>query len=331
MATREQVLAALRETDDYARAAAWLGIPPGQAYLIVTGFAADGSGGVAPEDRRREGFLPEANQLLYGAPDGPARSRTTMSFVLDRVEADTPMRDAAQRRDAMAAEPQDDDEATTEVTTVLGRDHSRVKALLEQLQAIPGRSKGGTERHVSRRASIVDLITVELSGHEALEEQHLWPVVRRALAAGEEVADMALAQEQEGKQALALLGKLGEQSGDFDPLVERLALLLRRHVAHEDRVFLELRASLPQSEREALGAQIASQRTKAPTRPHPHGPSSPPALTVAGPGAAALDHARDALGRRPAARRGRAVGEGPPTEGGTDREPGRAEGEGEHS
>jgi hypothetical protein len=206
-----------------------------------------------------------------------------------------------------------------------------VKTLLEQLQAIPGRSNGGTERHLSRRASIVDLITVELSGHEALEEQHFWPEVRRALPSGDEMAETALAQEQEGKETLALLGKLGVQSGEFDPLVERLALLLRRHVAHEDRVFLELRASMPESDREALGLKIASQQAKAPTRPHPHAPSSPEALKVVGAGAAALDHARDALGRRPAERRGRAVGEGPPAEDPTDAAPGRAEGEGEQS
>ncbi|MBO0714835.1 MAG: hemerythrin domain-containing protein [Acidimicrobiales bacterium] len=330
MATRERVLAALRESDDYLQAAASLGIPPGQAYLIATGLPADGSGGLAPEDRSREGFLPDSNRLLYGAPDGPARSRTTMSFVLDRVEADRPMREAAERRNALPAPPEEDDEATTEVTTVLGRDHSRVKALLEQLEAIPGRSRGGTERHVSRRASILDLITVELSGHEALEEQYLWPVVRRALPSGDEAAELALTQEQEGKDTLSLLGKLGGQSADFDPLVERLALLLRRHVAHEDRVFLELRARMSEPERESLGLRIASGKPKAPTRPHPHAPSSPGALKVAGAGAAALDRARDALGSRPAERLGRAEGEGPegdPTRTGAD----PSEEEGGHS
>jgi hypothetical protein len=269
MATREQVLAALRESDDYAQAAASLGIPPGQAYLIATGFPADRSSGLAPEDQDREGFLSDSNQLLYGAPHDPTPSRRTLSWVLHRVEADAPMRAAGQRRDALASEPEDADEGPTDVTTVLSRDHNRVKALLEQFEAIPGRSHGGTERHVSRRASILELITVELSAHEKLEGQYFWPAVRRALPSGDEVTELALAQEQEGKDTLTLLSKLGGESGDFDSLVERLALLVRRHVAHEDRVFLGLRASMPERERETLGSRIASQRPNATARPQP--------------------------------------------------------------
>lgn len=306
MATRDQVLERLRRGESYEEVGAGLGIPPGQAYLVATGLPADGGDTLAPEDTGREGMIPTSTQHLANPPSShnPTKKEHVLSWVRDRASADAQMAAAAARRDAEPATPREAD-ATSEVTTVLTRDHNQVKAMLEQLETIPGVLQGGSPVQTSRRKSIVDMITVALSAHEAVEEQYLWPAVRRALPEGEQRAERALAQEQEGKDTLAALGKESGDSEEFDRLVEELVLRLRQHVAFEDQVFLELRAAMTIEDREKLGAKLSSRKAAAPTRPHPHAPSNPTALKVAGPGAAVSDKVRDAVGDRPAQRRGK--------------------------
>ena len=45
---------------------------------------------------------------------------------------------------------------------------------------------------------VTNLVIAE-SQHEAIEEQFFWPAVREAVDNGDELADEAIAQEQEGK------------------------------------------------------------------------------------------------------------------------------------
>jgi hypothetical protein len=175
--------------------------------------------------------------------------------------------------------------------------------LLKQLQALPSHTTGGSPEQMSARKSIVDMITVRLSRHETAEEEHLWPAVRKALPDGDELADGALTQEQEGKNTLIALGKLDPDSEEFDELAERLVLQVRKHVAYEETVFLRMRESVPAGALERLGHKLQSAEKRAPTRPHPHPPTRPGAAAA---GAAAADKVRDAAGHRPAKRKGKA-------------------------
>jgi hypothetical protein len=200
-----------------------------------------------------------------------------------------------------------DPEGDDDVTTVLTRDHDRVTALLEQLSAIPGHKQGGSEAQIQRRESIVDMVTVELSKHEAVEQEHLWPAVRDVLPDGEARAEQAMHQEQEGKDTLAALGKADPDSDGFDELVELLVLLCRKHVAFEDQVFLALNDAMDDDQRQSLGAKLRRSKVMAPTRPHRHAPKSPgPAVMAAGAPAAVADKVRDVVGSRPAKRKGKA-------------------------
>ncbi|MHB1582625.1 MAG: hypothetical protein ACYCU7_03690 [Acidimicrobiales bacterium] len=52
---------------------------------------------------------------------------------------------------------------------------------------------------------------------------------------------------------------------------------------------------------------LTRARRHAPTRPHPHAPKSPAVAVKAAGTAAAMDKMRDAVGERPAERRGRAT------------------------
>lgn len=311
MPTKDQVLAVLSRrsdadgTPDYALIADDLGIPAGRAFMIATGVPADGGDALAPEDLERPGLLPGSSQHLANPKaESPSHASTVRAWMKRRAAADGEMQRAAAGRDARPGEIVDPEE--TDVITALGRDHNQVNALLEQLSAIPGANKGGSAADRSRRRSIADMVTVAMSRHEAVEERKLWPKVRSVLPDGDALADEALAQEQHGKDVLAALGEVGPDEERFDELVEQLVESARLHVAFEDKVFLALRLAMPEGDRARLGKKVRRAERRAPTRPHPHAPSTPPAVSVAGAAAAVMDSVRDHAGERPAEREGRA-------------------------
>ena len=304
MPTQEQVLAALGGGTDYESAAARLGIHPGLAYLIATGFPADGSDVVTSEEQRRPGVLPGSSQHLANPPaDSPDARQVVREWLRRRAQSDPQMVAATRARTATPGpvnEPED-----TDVLTVLTRQHDAVTSLVKQLDTIPGRSKGGTPAQASERQSIVDLIGKALAAHETAEEEHLWPTVRRVLDDGDDLAERGTQQEQEATETLAALAEGDPQTEEYDQLVEKLMPQLHKHVAFEDKVFLRLRGALPDDERAELGRRILQAQESAPTRAHPRAPRKPGrAVKAAATGAAPLDKARDATGR-PADREGR--------------------------
>jgi hemerythrin superfamily protein len=311
VASREQVLELLESGLDYQAAARRLGIPPGQAYLIATGMAADGAD-APPEAASRPGALPASQHLANPPHDNPTTSQLVLDWIAGRVAADRPMGEAAARRTAEPEPPRAEDpenpeaeEFSRDLTVVLTRQHNQVRVLLQQLQALPSHKTGGTAGDLAARKSVVDMITVRLAQHETAEQQYLWPTVRTALDDGDALADQALSQEQEGTDTLAGLGQLEPDSDEFDEGVEQLVAQLRKHVAYEGQVFTRLREAVPDSERERLGRKVEAAAKKGPTRPHRSAPRKPAAtVKAAAAGAAAADRVRDAVTNRPAERKG---------------------------
>jgi len=307
--TREQVRRLLDSGLDYQAVGRELGVPPGQAYLIATGVPADGSDTITDEEARRPGFLLSSQHLANPPHENPTTKESVAAWLKARVGSDEQMRTALRER---TAEPPEIDPETEleshDAVTVLGRQHNQVNYLLKQLQALPSHTTGGSAEQMSARKSVVDMITARLAGHETIEEEHFWPLVRKALPDGDQYADQALGQEQAGKDTLTELGRLDPATREFDELVEQLVAQLREHVAFEDMVFLKVREAVPREELDHLGEKLLSAVKTAPTRPHRHAPKRPSAaVKAAAPGAAALDKARDAAGDPPAAspRRGR--------------------------
>jgi hemerythrin superfamily protein len=305
--TREQVRELLDQGLDYRAAGSRLGIPAGQAYLIATGRPADGSDTPSAQEQEGSGgrLLAASQQLANPPHDNPTGSKTVRDWIAARVAADGQLREAAAQRTAEPGEPEAPD-VSQDITDVLTRQHNQVEALQKQLAALPGHRKGGTPADLAKRKSIVDLMTARLAAHETAEEAHLWPAVRAALPEGDRWADGALQQEQESNETLAALGPLGPDTDEFDDLVEQLISQLRKHVAYEARVFLLLRDTMPEDEREKLGKKVASAARQGPTRPHsaPRKPGA--AVKAAAAGAAPVDKMRDAAGDRPAKRKGKA-------------------------
>jgi Hemerythrin HHE cation binding domain len=306
MPTHEQVLAALDGGTDYPRAAARLGIHPGLAYLIATGFPADGSDVVTAGENQRPGVLPGSTQHLSNPPaSAPEAAEVVHAWLRRRAQGDPQMVAAARARTADPG-PVRDPDGTTDVLTVLTRQHDRTSALLKQLATIPGRSKGGTPAQASERESIVDMIAQASAAHETSEQELLWPRVREALPDGDDWADRGLQQEREAAETLLALSRTDAQTEQFDQLVQQLSSQLHKHTAHEDRVFLLLADVLSDEERSELGERVLAAQRAAPTRPHPDAPEGPgPAVAGAAATAGPLDRTHDAMGSRPADRKGR--------------------------
>jgi hemerythrin superfamily protein len=98
---------------------------------------------------------------------------------------------------------------------------------------------------VKTRERLSRCLVKELSVHAAIEEQILYPRLRRALPKGDRLADHALEEHQQAKE---LLDRIDGMSGDdpqLAPTVEELAKAITKHVKEEEGdLFKQLRAAV---------------------------------------------------------------------------------------
>ncbi len=185
------------------------------------------------------------------------------------------------------------------VFDVLGQDHQEVKRMLAELEKGPTAATGASDNHLMLRKKMVEELIIEESKHEAVEEMYFWPAVRDRLPNGDELAEPATRQEQEGKEVLDRLDKLNADQPEFEELVFQFISAGREHIAFEEtKVWPPLRRTLTEDEANSLGDKIAAAKKTAPTRPHPNTPPSPGVLKGAGPAVAAADRLRDAASGR---------------------------------
>jgi hemerythrin-like domain-containing protein len=183
-----------------------------------------------------------------------------------------------------------------DVFEVLSQDHQEVKRILTELENGPTAATGSSGNALALRKKIVQQLVIEESKHEALEEMYFWPAVRARVADGDELADTAIAQEQDGKEVLDRLDKLDPDQPEFEQLVITFIAAGREHISFEEgQVWPRLRSVLTADEARSIGDKIAAGKKTAPTRPHPNTPASPGVLKTAGPAVGAADRARDAV------------------------------------
>ena len=176
------------------------------------------------------------------------------------------------------------DTQTQDAIDVLIADHREVEQLFSQIES-GGAGNDETVRTVIR----------ELSIHAAIEEQVLYPVMRRALADGDAKVEEAIKEHQEAKEALAAIEQLGD-SPQRDQKLQELMEGVRHHVKEEEHeLFPEMRSAVSEDELRQLGAALVAAKKMAPTHPHPNAPATPPGNIVAGAAAAVVDRARDVL------------------------------------
>ena len=181
-----------------------------------------------------------------------------------------------------------------DAVAVIKADHATVNALFKRYRAA-GKTAYKTKR------SIADRVVRELSIHAAVEEQVLYPAVRRSVPKGKRLVEEALSEHQQLKETLVVLDKLPADDERFDRTMRAAIDETRHHVREEESsggMLAQLRKSLDRDELVAMGKTLRLAKKAAPTRPHPHAPSTPPGNIVVGTAAAIVDKARDAVRRR---------------------------------
>ncbi|AEW99434.1 hemerythrin domain-containing protein [Streptantibioticus cattleyicolor] len=151
-----------------------------------------------------------------------------------------------------------------------------------------------------QRRAVVELLVRELSKHAALEELLVYPLARRVTPDGGAEIDRHLLEHLDVKRTLYALDRLPVGSGKEEALMSTLRGEVEEHVREEESVLLpRLADALGPQDLDDLGQVLDKAKQTAPTRPHPHAPDEPPALTLAAPVAALYDRLRDRLQGRP--------------------------------
>lgn len=183
----------------------------------------------------------------------------------------------------------------------LRADHESVLGMFEVLDGAP---KGTGAVESGLQTMVTNLVIAE-SQHEAIEEQLFWPAVRKALDNGDELADRAVGQEQEGKKLLQRLADGNPGEADYHEALAEFIKAGREHIAFEQQqVWPLFAAAVGQAELASLGEKLEVAKKVAPTRPHPDTPPTPLVQKTMGTAAAVVDHVRDAVTGR--------AGENPP-------------------
>lgn len=173
----------------------------------------------------------------------------------------------------------------TDVIDFLVSQHDQIKSLFAATLTASGQA---------RENAFLDLRRL-LAVHETAEEEITHPRAKRKLAGGAEVVDKRLEEEREAKTVLQKLEKLDVDSEEFTTMLTELRDAVIDHATHEETdEFAKLGEQLDSDELERMGRAAKLAEAIAPTRPHA-GVESQMANLVAGPFAAMLDRARDAI------------------------------------
>jgi Hemerythrin HHE cation binding domain len=173
----------------------------------------------------------------------------------------------------------------TDVVDFLVSQHKQIKSLFAETLSASGKA---------RERAFVELRRL-LAVHETAEEEIVHPRVKRKISNGAAVVDKRLHEEHEAKTVLQKLEKLDVDSEEFTRQLTELRDAVVDHAEHEEQdEFAKLGEELSGDELERMGRAAKLAEAVAPTRPHA-GVESQVANLAAGPFAAMLDRARDAI------------------------------------
>ncbi|WP_370937990.1 hemerythrin domain-containing protein [Amycolatopsis sp. cg13] len=175
----------------------------------------------------------------------------------------------------------------TDLITVITDDHRDVERVFAELEGAPA---------AGNRKDVVDHVIAELVRHSVAEEQLMYPAARKYLDDGDEIADHEIEEHAEAEKVMKQLERKNPGEPEFEELLGKLIADVRHHIKEEETDLLpRLREACSAEELDRLGERVLAAKKIAPTRPHPHAPSKPPANLVLAPGAAFVDKIRDAL------------------------------------
>ena len=163
-----------------------------------------------------------------------------------------------------------------------------MEALFRRYERLGGKAEKSKEK-------IAHGLIEELSKHAAAEEQILYTAMRTMVRGGEKLQEEGIEEHQEVKELLTDLGRLSPGDEEFDPKMQALIANVRHHVKEEEgEMFPKLRKASQREQLVDMGRMIQMAKKVAPTRPHPHAPSTPPGNVLVGAVAGVVDRVRDA-------------------------------------
>lgn len=170
---------------------------------------------------------------------------------------------------------------------VIISDHREVERIFTELESTTS---------PQTRKELTDHVIAELVRHSVAEEQYMYPAAREVLSDGDQIADHEIEEHAEAEQVMKELEGLDAADPRFDERLRTLMADIRHHVQDEENDLLpRLREACSPEKLNELGAQVLRAKEKAPTRPHPSAPDTPPANRILDPGAGMIDRMRDAL------------------------------------
>ena len=192
------------------------------------------------------------------------------------------------------------EENPVDAIQLVKKDHRTVEQLFKEFEKAARTGRKSSLRRIVRE------LTRELSVHASIEEQILYPALRREERSEDDVLE-ALEEHHLVKLTLAELEAMEPENERYCAKVMVLVENVRHHVEEEeDELLPRLRKAFSPADLKDLGELMARAKKVAPTRPHPGAPDEPPGNLVTGALSAILDRGRDAL--REMADRGRAEG-----------------------
>ena len=135
--------------------------------------------------------------------------------------------------------------------------------------------------------------------HSVGEEEYLYPLARRVLPAGDEVANRMLKEHTDVEWIMKRLEGTHTDDTQFEELITKLIEAARRHFQDEEQdVLPALHAACSQTDLRQFGEKFEHSKRLAPTRPHPSAPNRAPFNKILAPGEGLIDRLRDALTHR---------------------------------
>jgi hemerythrin superfamily protein len=148
--------------------------------------------------------------------------------------------------------------ARADAIEIVTTDHRVVEQLLGQLMATKAADDETLRRALAQR------VVQELSVHTTIEEEVLYPVVRRHVDGGDDLIDRSVSEHGALKEQLARLHDLSPDDDDFVPTVERVQQLVAQHVHEEEHTVLPgLRESVPGERLYSLGDALEQAKARA--------------------------------------------------------------------
>lgn len=147
-------------------------------------------------------------------------------------------------------------ETQPDAITLLETDHRRLEDLLKQ-------GEDTTERAAATRAQLLKTITAELGVHELIEEQLLYPALKKY----PEARDIVLEGFQEHHVADLIVKELQDVATDDEQWGAKFKVLkenIEHHIEEEEGpMFRTARGVMSAEDLQALGAQMARLKAKA--------------------------------------------------------------------